>query len=153
MHQPRQTALTAHGPFYELLSSTSVHQILLRNEGCSRETHLEVCRSIICSPRPRQLHGNEEPVQTHFILWGEHAGVVIFLPSEKKKKNEELWPDAHSLRGWKFNLEMAHISKPTIIGILCSVFLTTYISRFSVMAGNRAYMTQLDILLIKPLNP
>lgn len=37
-------------------------------------------------------------------------------------ENEELWLDIHSLRGWKFNLEMAHISKPTIIGILRSVF-------------------------------
>lgn len=39
----------------------------------------------------------------HFILWGEHADVVIFLPS-KKKKIEELWSDARSLRAWKFNL-------------------------------------------------
>lgn len=87
------------------------------------------------------------------LFCGESMQALLFFSPPKKKKNEELWPDAHSLRGWKFNLEMAHISKPTIIGILCSVFLTTYISRFSVMAGNRAYMTQLDILLIKPLNP
>lgn len=37
-------------------------------------------------------------------------------------KNEELRLDVCSLRGWKFNLEMAHILNPTIIGILGSVF-------------------------------
>lgn len=50
MHQPCWAVLTAHGPLYELLSSTSVHYFLLQNEGCSTETHLEVSRSIIDSP-------------------------------------------------------------------------------------------------------
>lgn len=110
-----------------------------------------------------QIYHLLSQTQTAAWKWGACTDALYFVgracrrcyfsPLRKKKKNEELWPDAHSLRGWKFNLEMAHISKPTIIGILCSVFLTTYISRFSVMAGNRAYMTQLDILLIKPLNP
>lgn len=48
----------------------------------------------------------------------EHRGIVIFPRCE----NEELGLDVQSLRGWKFNLEMAHILKPTIIGILRSVF-------------------------------
>lgn len=51
-------------------------------------------------------------------LWESIQALLFFSLSE----NEEPGLDARSLRGWKFNLEMAHISKPAIIGILCSVF-------------------------------
>lgn len=67
---------------------------LLQNEVWSHETHLEVSRSIIDSPRPRQSHGNEQPNRcTLFVR--EQAGIVIFPLSE----NEEPRLDAHSLRG------------------------------------------------------
>lgn len=58
----------------------------------------------------------------HFILCESMQALLFLSLSLSLSENEELRLDVCSLRGWKFNLEMAHILKPTIIGILCCVF-------------------------------
>lgn len=66
----------------------------------------------------------------HFICarGSRHCYISLF-------ENEELGLDFPSLRRWKFNREITHILKPTIIGIFVVYFY--YISHFAVMVGNR----------------
>lgn len=54
--------------------------------------------------------------QTDALYLCESIQALLFF-SLSLSENEEPGLDVRSLRGWKFNLEMAHILKPAIIGI------------------------------------
>lgn len=133
MHQPCQAAdSTWTIILYELLSPKCVHSILLQNESFFCGTHMIVSRSIIGSPKPRQLNENEEP--NRCILFCASAFRHCYFSF---CENEELLLDVHSLGGYGNLAHNGSYIEAHNHWYCLEGFLMTYTSHFSFMVDNR----------------